>query len=226
MMTTTVLFDFDLTLADSSAAVVECVRFALHGLGLGTVEVGAIHRTVGLSLSDSLRVLTGHNDPVLAESFSKLFVERADEVMVSSTTLYPRSAFVLGVLRERGIGTAIVSTKFRYRIQAILAAADVRDAVDVIVGGEDVAQHKPHPEALRRALAQLGVDPTHALYVGDHPIDGVAAKNAGVRFVRVMTGADHGELAWAAIDRYATIENIGGVLDLRDVIPAIHPSAV
>jgi phosphoglycolate phosphatase len=199
----------------------------LQGLGLGAVEVATIRRTVGLSLSDTFGVLTGHRDPALAERFTKLFVERADEVMVSSTSLYPRSAYVLGALRERGIGSAIVSTKFRYRIEAILAAAELRDAVDVIVGGEDVAQHKPHPEALRHALARLGVDPTTSLYVGDHPIDGVAAKNAGIRFVRVTTGADHGELTWAAIDRYATIENIGGVLDLPDVsISAILPSAV
>jgi phosphoglycolate phosphatase len=174
-----------------------------------------------------LEVLTGHKDPALADTFSKLFVERADEVMVSATSLYPGSAYVLATLRERGIRTAIVSTKFRYRIQAILAAADLRDAVDVIVGGEDVAQHKPHPEALRHALAQLGVHPTNSLYVGDHPIDGVAAKNAGIRFVRVMTGADHGDLAWAAIDRYVTIENVGGVLDLHDMsISATHRSAV
>ena len=226
-MTRAVLFDFDFTLADSSAAVAECVRFALHRLGLGTVEVDAVRRTVGLSLSDSFGALTGHNDPALVETFSKLFIERADEIMVSSTSLYPRSAYVLGALRERGIGTAIVSTKFRYRIQAILAAADLHDAVDVIVGGEDVAQHKPHPEPLRQAVAQLGVDPTTSLYVGDHPIDGVAAKNAGIRFVHVMTGADHGELAWAAIDRYATIENIAGVLNLPDVsISAPQGSAV
>jgi phosphoglycolate phosphatase len=226
-MTRAVLFDFDFTLADSSAAVVECVRFALHRLGLGTVEVDAVRRTVGLSLSDSFGVLTGCNDPALVETFSKLFIERADEVMVPSTSLYPRSAYVLGALRERGIGTAIVSTKFRYRIRAILAAADLHDAVDVIVGGEDIAQHKPHPEPLQHAVAQLGVDPTTSLYVGDHPIDGVAAKNAGIRFVHVMTGADHGELAWAAIDRYAMIENIAGVLNLPDVsISAPQRSAV
>jgi len=142
---------------------------------------------------------------------------------VSSTTLYPESAHVLGALRERGVGTAIVSTKFRYRIQAILAAADMREAVDVIVGGEDVTRHKPHPEPLWRALSQLGIAPASALYVGDHPVDGEAAKNAGIGFVRVMTGAVHDEVAWSTTDIYATIETIGGLLD---VIDPTHQSAV
>jgi phosphoglycolate phosphatase len=217
LMKRAILFDFDFTLADSSVAAVDCIQFAMHRLGLGEADVDAVHRTVGLSLSNALMALTGHNDPALVKAFSALFVERADQVMVSATALYPQSAHVLGVLRERGIGTAIVSTKFRYRIQAILAAADLNDAVDVIVGSEDVTQHKPHPEPLQRALAQLGVDPANALYVGDHPVDGLAAQNAGIRFVRVMTGADHGEVAWAAVHPYATIENLGGLLDLCDV---------
>jgi phosphoglycolate phosphatase len=218
-----ILFDFDFTLADSSVAVVDCIQFAMYRLGLGRVDVEAARRTVGLSLSDSLMMLTGHNDPALVETFAKLFVERADKIMVSSTTLYPESAHVLGALRERGVGTAIVSTKFRYRIQAILAAADMREAVDVIVGGEDVTRHKPHPEPLWRALSQLGIAPASALYVGDHPVDGEAAKNAGIGFVRVMTGAVHDEVAWSTTDIYATIETIGGLLD---VIDPTHQSAV
>ena len=56
----------------------------------------------------------------------------------------------------------------------------------------------------------------------------MAARNAGIRFVRVLTGADHGVAAWTAIEPYATLENIGGLLDVPDVLlsTASRPNAI
>jgi phosphoglycolate phosphatase-like HAD superfamily hydrolase len=61
------------------------------------------------------------------------------------------------------------------------------------------------------------VDASGSLYVGDHPVDAQAAGSAGVRFVRVMTGADHGNDAWASVRPCATIATVGGLLDLHDL---------
>ena len=60
--------------------------------------------------------------------------------------------------------------------------------MDVIIGGEDVKQHKPHPEGLLKALENLNVEAINALYIGDHPIDAQAARGAGVAFVGAVTG--------------------------------------
>src|SRR5262245_16661294 len=107
-------------------------------MDLAVPDAVAVHRTIGLTLAASFKTLTGNDDPSRAEAFRKLFVERADEVMVPLTSLYPQSSYVLMALRQRGICTGIVSTKYRYRIQGILDRFDLADAVDVIVGGEDV----------------------------------------------------------------------------------------
>jgi pyrophosphatase PpaX len=48
----------------------------------------------------------------------------------------------------------------------------------VLIGAEDVTNHKPHPEPLLRALAQLGAPPAQALYVGDSTHDIAAARAA------------------------------------------------
>ena len=103
----------------------------------------------------------------------------ADQVMTAMTTVYEPAVGVLATMRARGVATAIVSTKYRYRIESILERAGLVGAVDVIVGGEDVTRHKPDPEGLQRALAGLGVESVDALYVGDHPVDGHAAARAG-----------------------------------------------
>jgi phosphoglycolate phosphatase len=123
-------------------------------------------------------------------------------------------------LRDRGLKTGIVSTKFRYRIQAILANHDAGDLFDVIVGGEDVRQHKPHPECLQRALARLNLRPDQALYVGDHPVDGRAAEAAGVPFVFVRSGVAR-EDEFAGLPRLTTL---GSVTELPAWIKQVTPT--
>jgi len=58
----TVIFDFDYTLADSSQGVAECINFALSELGLPLVPAQAAHRTIGLHLDEAFIQLTGERD--------------------------------------------------------------------------------------------------------------------------------------------------------------------
>jgi phosphoglycolate phosphatase len=215
-----VLFDFDFTLGDSADAIVHCSRAAFGDMGLEPAAPAAIRRTIGLTLQESFRVLTGEREPARAEQYRRRYVAHADDVMTAMTTVYPPAAAVLALVRSRGLSSAIVSTKYRYRIESILASAGLTGAVDVIVGGEDVAQHKPHPEGLQRALAGLGVANHAAVYVGDHPVDGHAARDAGVRYVRVLSGEHFDEEHWTGIQPVATIPDIGSLPDALDVLKA------
>jgi phosphoglycolate phosphatase len=134
--------------------------------------------------------------------------------MAELVCLYPGAAETIRDLRGRGLRTAIVSTKFRFRIEDILKRADSNHLVDAIVGGEDVVQHKPHPESLLRALRLLDVHPSRALYVGDHPVDAQAAASAEIPFIGVLTGATDAEM-WAA---FAPLRIITSVTALPEVL--------
>jgi len=175
------------------------------------LQSGSFKERIGLTLQESFRVLTGDPAAEPADEYTRRYVAHADQVMTAMTRVYAPAAGVLATMRARGVGTAIVSTKYRYRIEAILAHCGLAGAVDVIVGGEDVSRHKPHPEGLLRALAGLGIDSAQAMYVGDHPVDGHAAAGAGVRFVRVLTGEDQGDDPWSGIEPVATLDDVGGL---------------
>lgn len=54
-----VIFDFDLTLADSSAAIIECTRYALDQLDAAGPTPAQIGAVIGLPLPDMFRSLTG-----------------------------------------------------------------------------------------------------------------------------------------------------------------------
>lgn len=182
------LFDFDFTLAESSAGAIECVNHALVHLGLPAAEREAIRRCVAYPLPEVLARLTGIEDPHLAALFSHAFIRRADDVMASLTTLFPGVLAALTHLRQEGYRLGIVSTKYRYRIETILAHHGAHGLVDVIIGGEDVREHKPAAEPLLRMLHRLQLQPAEALYCGDHPVDAQCAAVAEVPFVAVLSG--------------------------------------
>lgn len=185
---TAVVFDFDLTLADSLEPVTECINYGLRGLGLPEASQEDIARTIGLHLSDALVVLAGEEQKIKAERFVKLFAQRADVVMADNTRIYSAVPEALRGLKDSGYRLGIVSTKYRYRIEDILKRDGLLDIFDDVVGGEDVQRHKPAPDALCLALSNLGAGRQEAVYVGDSVTDAMTAQAAGVRFVAVLSG--------------------------------------
>ena len=183
-----VLFDFDYTLADSSDAIVECFNTALDGIGLARADPEAIRRTIGLTLPESLAQVAGREHLSRAEEFRLHWRKRSDEIMVDWTRVFEWTDPATEELRQAGLRLGIVSTKYRSRIDSTLERHGLRQRFEVIVGGEDVERHKPHPEGLWRAAKLLGLEPRHTLYVGDTVADAEAASQAGAPFLAVLSG--------------------------------------
>lgn len=206
-----VLFDFDFTLADSSDPITRCVRYALAAVGAPARTDREILRTVGLTLPEMFRCLApGHDQGMLAT----LFMEKAEDIMVESTKVYSEVPVALDGLRAAGVMTGIVSTKLRRRIERILDAQGLLPAFDVIVGAEDVTRHKPHPDALLRAMSTLGVGRREVLYVGDSLVDAETAQRAGVLFCAVLHGV-------TCPEEFRPYSPISVVSDLREIVPVL-----
>lgn len=183
-----VIFDFDYTLADSSQGAIECINFALDQMGLDRVTDEAACRTIGLSLHETFLTLGDHHEPHRCDEFYRLFVQRADEVMSNLTVLYDSVPGMVETLRASGLKLAIVSTKYRRRINQVLQRAALTHGFEVVIGGEDVKQHKPHPQGLFEALERLECSPECVMYVGDSVVDAELAKRAGVPLIAVLSG--------------------------------------
>lgn len=182
------LFDFDYTLGDTTQGILTCIGYALEKLGFPPADREAARRTIGLSLPAALERLTGCAQEAAGREFSRLFMEKADEVMVASAALYPETLPLLTALKAGGSATAIVTTKARFRIEGILDKYGARELVDVIVGSDTVSREKPDPEALNTALALMHIPAAEAIYIGDNTVDAACARSAGVAFAGVLTG--------------------------------------
>ncbi len=183
-----VIFDFDYTLGDSTKGIALSVSYGLERLGHATRGLEEIRKTIGLSLKDTYVALTGRTDEQEAKQFAAYFKEKADQVMVDHTELYPGVMEVLQKLRTDGCRTGIVTTKFHYRIEQILSKFNAPHLIDLIVGAEDVKIEKPDPEGLLWTIGKLGIDRDEVLYVGDSLVDAKTAANAKVQFAAVLTG--------------------------------------
>ncbi len=205
-----VFFDFDYTLVDSSVGVIECVNYALKQMGLPLAEPDRIRSLIGVSLDKTFVELSAGRAAGRFEEFKRLFTQRGDEVMLDGVRLFEPVKSAVARLLSGGLTLGIVSTKFRYRVEAVLRREGLADAFAVVVGGEDVAAHKPDPQGLFLAMERLSVDAGSALFVGDSVIDAETAIGAGVGFVAVLSGVTRTE-ALAAYRPLAIVADVGEV---------------
>ena len=183
-----IIFDFDYTLGDSTEGIVTCVNTALRRLGYDLADREEIRKTIGLDLQQTYLVLTKDANQEQAEKFSSYFREKADQIMTENTSFFPGVLELLQKWHRQGMRLAIVTTKYHYRIEAILEKYQASGLVDIIIGGEDVKRPKPDPEGVLQVLGDWQLPKDQALYVGDSLVDARTAQAAGVDFAGVTTG--------------------------------------
>ena len=130
--------------------------------------------------------------------------------MTSSTVLYPGVTEMVQQLHLQEKYLGVVSTKYRARLEEILDKFSLREYFTIVIGGEDVENHKPHPEGLHQALNRLNLQPHEALYVGDTTLDAEAARAAGIPFAAVLTGTTTSEtfLPYKAVGIFASVAGL------------------
>lgn len=183
-----IIFDFDYTLGDSTEGIVTCVNTALRRLGYDLADREEIRKTIGLDLQQTYLVLTKDANQEQAEKFSSYFREKADQIMTENTSFFPGVLELLQKWHRQGMRLAIVTTKYHYRIEAILEKYQASGLFDIIIGGEDVKRPKPDPEGVLQVLGDWQLPKDQALYVGDSLVDARTAQAAGVDFAGVTTG--------------------------------------
>lgn len=75
---------------------------------------------------------------------------------------------------------AILSTNTRKAIMAVLKKVRIKSYFNLIIGKEDVRNHKPHPEGLRFIMSFFKIRPQETIFIGDKDIDFKAGKAARV----------------------------------------------
>ena len=82
----------------------------------------------------------------------------------------------------------VATNAYRAATLASLSALGIESSFDAILCQDDVTEPKPAPDMLHAILAQLDVDVSEAVFVGDGPRDEEAARYAGMDYIMVDWG--------------------------------------
>jgi phosphoglycolate phosphatase len=203
-----VLFDFDMTLVDSSYAIYCCTNMLAQHLGVREVSREEVLASIGLTIEDSWRSYWGDFRQEWVDYYRANYREEEQ----ARLKLFPGTVSTLETLRSRGIKVGVVSNR-RYARRPV-ESTGLKPLLDVVIGLEDVERAKPEPESLLKGFNALDTEPELGIYVGDTDIDMKTSVAAGSRGIGMTTGNFcECELrnagAWRVLD------------DLRDILPLI-----
>jgi len=182
-----VLFDLDGTLVDSAAVILGSFHHATETvLSRRFPDEQILAQVGGSNLAHQMGLLdTEHVDELV-----RVYREHNDP-QYSELACFDGVLGVLARLKDEGRRLGVVTAKRRPTGERVFAGAGIGEFFDVVVGSDETALHKPHPEPVLKALELLGAEPAEAAYVGDSPFDIAAGRSAGVFAVAVGWGGIH-----------------------------------
>jgi phosphoglycolate phosphatase len=182
-----IVFDWDGTLADSAAIIVNAIQSACADLGLPVPCDSDARYVIGLGLNDALK----HVAPTLAEArYPQLSARYRAHYMNGNPQipLFAGAGELLEALEHRGHLLAVATGKSRRGLDHALAEAGIAHRF-LVTRCADEGHPKPHPDMLLRLLDLTGVRAESALMIGDTTHDLLLAANAGIDGVGVSYGA-------------------------------------
>jgi HAD superfamily hydrolase (TIGR01509 family) len=82
-------------------------------------------------------------------------------------------------LKNRGFKLGCCSNSIKETLHLMLKSAQIFEYFDLIVGNDEVVNHKPHPEIYLTTFAKLGLRPEECIIVEDAPHGIASAKASG-----------------------------------------------
>jgi len=179
-----IIFDFDGTVGDSYLPVTESFNHVFRHFGRRELTVDEVRPFVGIGLEVTL---TKHLGPEKLEEAIGIFRERYLKIYKDGSKLMPGAREMLDALDGR-YRMALCSNKPGETLRSLADHLDIRRHFRVVLGAYDVPNLKPHPDMLKKALAELEATRDDSLYVGDTLTDVAFARSCEIPYVLVLGG--------------------------------------
>ena len=199
-----VLFDLDGTLVDSAADIAESLNDLLVEEGRSPYSLAEVKRMVGEGVVRLMEKAfkEAAKASERAERFMEIYTPRSTRL----TTPVEGAFAALDHFKTIGIPLAICTNKPDDAAREVLESLGLSPYFREIIGGTSGLPRKPDPAILLEAARRLGVEPAHALMVGDSLPDVSAARAAGMKVVVVDSG--YGEVAAQALSADGILETL------------------
>lgn len=185
-----VLFDLDGTLIDTAADFIRIIQDMCRDKGCDIVAAEQIRTQVSEGARAMVKLVYPElevEDPVFL-GHRQRFLDLYGADIAVETDLFEGMYPLLEQLEQQQIPWGIVTNKPRWLSEALLKALNLSERCAVLVCPEDVSKTKPDPEPMYLAAARLGLEPQQCIYVGDHPRDIDAGRNASMYTILAAYG--------------------------------------
>lgn len=182
-----IVFDWDGTVVDSTALIVESIKAACRDLDLPEPSDEAARHVIGMGLEQALR----HAVPEAAEAMYRPLVDRYRHYYLArdeAIPLFHGARDMIANLHEDGYRLAVATGKSRMGLERSMKTCGMGGYFHA-TRTADQTFSKPHPAMLLEIMDELAVEPQRVLMVGDTTHDLQMAVNAGVDAVGMTHGA-------------------------------------
>ena len=204
------IFDHDMTIVDSSYAIMAGFNYVAEHEGLPKVSHELTMKYIATPIPTFCEGLLGEYRP----EWVKLYRECNEKFERELIKPFDDTIPTLTKLREMGVKLAVVSNREKPR--SVLERTDLAQYFDEIVGAAEPygkLPYKPNPAMIDELLKHMSISPKDTAYVGDADLDIVTAIGANVRSIGITKGnftAEDFRLlgAWKSIDELGELIEI------------------
>ncbi|MGK0273238.1 MAG: phosphoglycolate phosphatase [Cocleimonas sp.] len=184
------VFDWDGTLIDSKAQIVNCMQATILSLSLDERSDKQISDIIGLGLEEAIRSLYPDISNEYIQKSTQTYREHYLTKDKTLSPLFDGTIQVLDDLKASGFDLAIATGKSRRGLNKGLIDTGLEGFFPV-TRCADETRSKPHPQMLEEILVDHNVEPNNTLMIGDSEYDLQLANNTKVDALAVSYGV-HG----------------------------------
>ena len=214
-----IIIGFDGTIANTAPGILYCMNTTALSMGYTPVSHDELYGVIGVSLEQGFMKLYGMKEDEIEYAMnqcSKLYSIKGEEMIL----IYDGIDDSLKKLKESGFKLAIVTQKNEKFINNMLGVYNyIGDLFDTVCA-TNVERDMTKTDMLLKVCADLEVEPSDALFVGDSYVDAEAAQEAGVDFAAVLYGWGFRKKADA--EQYDCREYINTARELGYKLPLIE----
>jgi phosphoglycolate phosphatase-like HAD superfamily hydrolase len=177
-----VIFDVDGTLLDTNYLHVAAWWEAFSERG-HDIRCADVHRAIGMGSAELVERVLGRPDPSVSPAHSRHYAPYLGRIRP-----LPGAAGLLQATAGLGLDVVLATSAKDDEVDLMMDALGAGSEVSTVVSSGDVDRAKPDPGIVRKALESSGIDPGHAVMVGDTIWDVFAAERAGIRCIGLLCG--------------------------------------
>jgi len=183
-----VLFDLDGTLLDSAPDMLATANRMREARGHTPMLLSELRPHVSRGSRAMLAAAFPAVDDHRREAMVHEFLDTYLQELGRHSMLFDDIATMLQALDDDGVKWGIVTNKPEYLAREILPQHGWESRCSVLIGGDTLAEKKPHPLPLQTAAAWMGFRVEQCVYVGDDARDIQAARAAGMPSIAALWG--------------------------------------